>query len=199
MGISIVCGSSSANIFSRKLQKSDFIIRRNISDNINENILKHEILMIQSKKSIIPYNHSRTFLPDISDVEQILDIRLSFESEYWNYLPDTSHRDKFRLTVMDKIKNKNVIIYRHDDNIIGVGFCETQNEKCGLIGSIYVMEEFRGLGVGKSITLALCDILIKRKKIPVLTVDINNSNALNLYKKIGFRTLSDIYLLEQKI
>ncbi|MCK9223460.1 MAG: GNAT family N-acetyltransferase [Candidatus Muirbacterium halophilum] len=194
MGISIISGTSHANELSENFDNTNFIIKRKTKD--KENIAKQETFMLYTKKTIITFNSYRVFIAKTKDIEELLKLRLEFEKEYWNYNPEKIDEEKFEKLIIEKVSKKEVLIYKLDNKIAAIGFCETENHKVILIGSIFVKNEFRGLGIGKTLTLGLCDYIIQKNKMPCLTVDINNIKAYNLYKNIGFKAISEIYLVE---
>lgn len=58
-----------------------------------------------------------------------------------------------------------------------------------IINDVYVLPEYRGLGIGKKLMITIIDHL-KNKKI-VLYVDPKNKVALNLYKKLNFKLIKE--------
>ena len=64
-----------------------------------------------------------------------------------------------------------------------------------VIREVYVIPEKRGLGYGKILVIKILEFL-KKKKLPIfLYVDPNNTIAVQLYKKLGFKLVkkNDIY------
>lgn len=67
------------------------------------------------------------------------------------------------------------------------------------IVNVGVISEFRGLGYGKILMFKLLDLLSENKYNEVrLKVKENNYKALNLYKGLGFKEISEIYKWELK-
>ena len=69
-----------------------------------------------------------------------------------------------------------------------IGYCiSTYEHDKGEIQTIHVLEECRGLGVGKHlINLHISWLKIKKCNSIVLSVDCNNSNTIEFYKSMGF-------------
>lgn len=69
-----------------------------------------------------------------------------------------------------------------------IGYCiSTYEQNKGEIQTIHVLEECRGLGVGKRlINLHISWLKLKKCNSIVLSVDCNNSNTIEFYKSMGF-------------
>ena len=55
------------------------------------------------------------------------------------------------------------------------------------IGAVITPKEFRGKGYAKKCLYAVCSELLKKNKFIVLHVNIQNSSAISVYEKIGFK------------
>ena len=65
------------------------------------------------------------------------------------------------------------------------------------ISNIAVYPEFRGIGLGNELMLHIEKNAIKKKnKSLSLDVEVQNEDAINLYKKLGFKIISDIKILK---
>jgi ribosomal protein S18 acetylase RimI-like enzyme len=65
------------------------------------------------------------------------------------------------------------------------------------ISNIAVYPEFRGMGFGTELMLHIEKNAIKKKnKSMSLDVEVQNEGAINLYKKLGYRIIGDIKILE---
>lgn len=83
----------------------------------------------------------------------------------------------------DVVKNhKYTCIYFIDDNNVGYGHTDREDGKNWL--GIFVSKIHRGYGLGK---LIMVDLMKQSDGDIYLTVDIDNINAINLYKKMGFK------------
>jgi len=70
----------------------------------------------------------------------------------------------------------------HETKPVGMG---ALHEGCRL-NLIYVPQEFRGVGHGRTIVVALAKVVRSLGNIPVLHTDDSNQIAKNLYKSVGF-------------
>jgi len=73
-----------------------------------------------------------------------------------------------------------------NDEIIGVGSANLEGEDVSIFG-FGVVPEYRGKGYGKELLHLIVDSLLQRGRTEI-TIEVNseNTNALTLYKKIGF-------------
>ncbi len=83
------------------------------------------------------------------------------------------------------------LLVKKDDQAIGQGLLEYELPKHRLIGGIYVSEHFREKGIGKLITCSLIQVVLEKHKLPTLTVDVENKNAIKLYRQLGFEICAD--------
>ncbi|NNC49814.1 MAG: GNAT family N-acetyltransferase [Flaviramulus sp.] len=91
------------------------------------------------------------------------------------------------------LKDKNIDYYMIEYKLIKVGFIKINNKaRSGIKNSIelekiYLLPEFKGLGIGK---LALNEIIIKATKRGINSIFLDvidtNQNAITFYNKLGF-------------
>jgi ribosomal protein S18 acetylase RimI-like enzyme len=62
------------------------------------------------------------------------------------------------------------------------------------VSAVCTHPDFRGLGYAKTLMLYVMKIILDNSFTPFLHVLSNNSNAIELYKKIGFRTREQIFV-----
>ena len=62
------------------------------------------------------------------------------------------------------------------------------------VSAVCTHPDFRGLGYAKALMLHVMKIILDNSFIPFLHVFSNNSNAIELYKTIGFRTRKQIFV-----
>ena len=75
----------------------------------------------------------------------------------------------------------------------------------GHVGADFVLEPFRGMGVGKRLMNAMLKAL-KQKKIKKASLEVYKANKLsvNVHKKLGFKTVgkgskASLYRMEKKL
>ena len=62
------------------------------------------------------------------------------------------------------------------------------------VSAVCTHPDFRGMGYAKALMLHVMKIILDNSFIPFLHVLSNNSNAIELYKTIGFRTRKEIFV-----
>lgn len=186
----LACNKKIEKKFLEKIQGSRFYILRNPYINKKYEQIKSEIFMIYNKKITLLKNDTSIANNTKDNLEQVLSLKIDFETEYWNYIPDIEHIKEFETNIKEKMVNNNVFIYKEKNNVMGCGFIESENPRCALIGSIFVKKDFRGIGLGKKITQYMIYEIKRRNKIPALTVEKNNIHAFNIYKNTGFCEIS---------
>lgn len=87
----------------------------------------------------------------------------------------------------------NLFMVEGDRDIAHAAFyCNDQCFKVAYLSSISVLPEFHGSGVSWNLLMKVVDkCLIEEMKLLNLEVDIKNFKAVKLYKKCGFRFISD--------
>ncbi|MFW5781792.1 MAG: GNAT family N-acetyltransferase [Candidatus Muiribacteriaceae bacterium] len=200
-GLAMLTGSnvcfSGFNPILRDL-KDNFLLYRQyqaLPDNISE--LKKEDLMLcrDSVGEITPDPRVKEKIPR-SYIHRLTDLKLSYEEEYWRYKTDEIHRVQFAEIISKKIKNGQLFIIEQGKIIAGSGMIEIETEHCCLLGSIYIIPEFRKRGMGKILTAYIVSSILRKKKLPVLTVDPENINAIGIYRDLGFKKVSEMFLGE---
>jgi ribosomal protein S18 acetylase RimI-like enzyme len=77
-----------------------------------------------------------------------------------------------------------------DGERVGTGWIRTFARKIGVIGGMYIEDEYRGQGLGEELFDALCKRVKRRNcRLIVLGVHRDNRAAISLYRKKGFRTI----------
>jgi ribosomal protein S18 acetylase RimI-like enzyme len=110
--------------------------------------------------------------PNLNDIQIFFEINKSNNFRYF---------DKRSFDVIEN--HKYTCIYSFNDDNIGYGHIDQEDDKNWL--GIFVSKNYRGFGIGK---LIIEDLIQKSGVDDIyLTVDIDNINAINLYKKMGFQ------------
>lgn len=78
-------------------------------------------------------------------------------------------------------------LYYYKDKVIGYGHIDNDGERKWL--GIFISSDYRNKGVGNII---MDDLLENGLNEIYLTVDVDNINAIKLYKKKGFKILNNI-------
>lgn len=115
---------------------------------------------------------------ELGDIDRILEIESECFSTPWS-------RRSFEMEIKENLLAK-YIVAEYDGKVVGyAGIWMIIDE--GHITNIAVSKDFRGLGIGKFLMIALVDYC-KKSKIRNMTLEVRESNkiAQNLYKKMGF-------------
>ncbi len=99
------------------------------------------------------------------------------------------------------ISGKRFLLIIEDKIIFGFligSIINSDYKKIGYIDDLFVAKEFRRRGIAKELIKRFIEILRERKiKMCRLGVNIKNENAINFYKKIGFKIKH--YEMDKKI
>jgi len=97
------------------------------------------------------------------------------------------HKSTFR-KIVDNIAVEKFVVHKEiDGEIAGCGYGAIEHGYVGLF-DIVVKEDFRGRGYGREIVeTVLCEAAKRGVKKSYLQVMINNTVAVNLYNKLGYR------------
>ena len=112
------------------------------------------------------------------------------------YIIDKRVVEERRKKLSRWLKKKDAIIYvAEDKRIVGYGMGEVidyppfiEGKKFGELDEVYVLPEYREMGIGKKLTNKVIEFL-KKKKVDTIEgyVDTKNKLALKSWKKMGFK------------
>ncbi len=101
----------------------------------------------------------------------------------------------YNLTDLIQRESADVLVAIVDGKIVGSGYSLIKNskpykkpEQFAYLGFMYVLPEYRKKGINRKIIECLID-RVKKKNITEIQLDVyaKNKNALNAYKKFGFK------------
>ena len=88
--------------------------------------------------------------------------------------------------------NKCVLVAEKDSEIVGVCIVKYLKSRKDLnIAKLHIKPSFQGMGVGKELTNRVSKCFSPVKKL-TLEVEVNNSNAIEFYKKLGFECVGEV-------
>lgn len=152
-------------------------------------------------------------IADINDIDAIVSLRVEQQVEDWNHTSKNKdysvYTDKFSVITKNYlISNLNKSIYfavmYFDDSLIAICaiekieelpqiiICEKQNSLSGSLVSVYTKPDFRGRGYQQKLLEELLKFA-KLRNFTDITLSCNTPDAKHIYKKIGFRYISDKY------
>jgi hypothetical protein len=85
------------------------------------------------------------------------------------------------------LRDRRVWIALKDGEIISAALTNAENDTLGMIGGVYTVPAWRGLGLSQAVCSGLCQELIETGRQPVLYWD--NPAAGRVYTKLGFRKI----------
>ncbi len=88
-----------------------------------------------------------------------------------------------------QIGQENYLLIVTGTEIVAQGLIEEETAHMGILAGIYVTPKHRHKGLGEMISGALTNALISRGKTPYLFVMNNNSYAIRLYEKTGYKAI----------
>lgn len=86
--------------------------------------------------------------------------------------------------ILDKTENENYFVAKIDGKVVGFCFV-TKNEGRNQLSAIYILPEFQGKGIGKSLWNSVSAFIYTSKDTFVEVVTYN-SQAIEFYKRLGF-------------
>ncbi|MBN2040501.1 MAG: GNAT family N-acetyltransferase [Spirochaetes bacterium] len=152
------------------------------------------------------YNKTRYHIrkADEKDIPEMVDLLVLLFSLEADFTINTGNQTK-GLEFLLKDKNSHVLVLENEnEKIIGMTTMQilistSEGGRVGLIEDVIISNEYRGKGAGKAIINEIkklaCDLKLTRLQ---LLADKNNTNAIEFYKKIGWR-ITDLICLRQMI
>ncbi len=126
------------------------------------------------------------------DVFQELKFFINVENQFGRNVKSINDISK---NLREMLTQQKYYLVKGDSGLIGQGLIEEETEEIGIIGGIYVEPAYRQHGIGAAISIKLTEQLLERGKGAFLFVMTNNSNAISLYEKIGYKILMPYRIL----
>ena len=124
--------------------------------------------------------------PTAEDTEALFQLHAAYEQE--EVL--SPHRDfspaACRLALRHILSEQQVLAADLDGRLVGKVNTNAQSFSRCQIGGVYVLPEYRNLGIGSAMTEALASHLIKQGKGVTLFVRTQNAAAFKAYRNVGF-------------
>ncbi|MDR2842929.1 MAG: GNAT family N-acetyltransferase [Spirochaetaceae bacterium] len=129
--------------------------------------------------------------PSPADEEKILPLQCAYEQE--EVLPTGQMFDKriCRYNLAKIIKNEECLIAEINEKVVGKINTNAESFSFSQIGGVFVLPQYRGMGIATCLTAAMIRLLKSRGKAITLYVKKSNKPAISVYKKCGFVKLSD--------
>lgn len=118
-----------------------------------------------------------------NEVEDIMKIWLDASIRVHDFIDKRYWIDKYEAVKTEYIPNSETYVYVQNDEI--KGFISVINES--FIGALFIESKSQGQGIGSK----LIDFVVEKYNELTLSVYKENSNAINFYKRKGFKILSE--------
>jgi predicted GNAT family acetyltransferase len=129
--------------------------------------------------------------PDCADLEAMYPLQAGYEEE--EVLPRGAalNHAACRLALSNILSKEQSLIACLDRRIVGKINTNAASFTRVQIGGVYVLPEYRGLGIGRRMTAVFAEELIARGRGVTLFVKKNNPAAQKIYRRIGFEDAGD--------
>ena len=145
-------------------------------------------------------------MPDLEKEHEA--VRDTIDIGFTDTMDDTTTAEMMEqydnFTKADYFSPEGILVARGPDgNIIGIciGAIPPAMVDSGFIPWLAVLKEHRGKGLGKALLLSSLEWFKGMENInkSELSVDLDNPNALKLYKDIGYEVITETILFEKKL
>lgn len=120
-----------------------------------------------------------------SDFNGSVDFLIKMESDFRN---KTKTINDFKNYIYDKDNHIEYIYISEGDKTVAQGLIRMASKTIELIEGVYTLNEYRNKGYAKTIVSELCSRVLSKCKQPGLIVNKSNTNAVNLYNSLGFKS-----------
>ncbi len=135
--------------------------------------------------SLRPYRLEGVRRAAAHDVEQVAELRLHFEVEYFHTAPERVDRGWCRSAAEQYIASGAYLAER-EGCVAAMVAVESRIEDLAQVGAVFTLPEYRGQGLAKGVVSALCEELLAQVGRVMLTVRVDNYPALSAYEALGF-------------
>jgi ribosomal protein S18 acetylase RimI-like enzyme len=129
--------------------------------------------------------------PDVADLEALYPLQAGYETEEALPLGAALNPAACRLALSNILSREQSLIACLDRRIVGKINTNAASFTRFQIGGVYVLPEYRGLGIGRRMTAAFAKALIAQGRGVTLFVKKNNPAAQKIYRRIGFTEAGD--------
>jgi ribosomal protein S18 acetylase RimI-like enzyme len=129
--------------------------------------------------------------PDFADLEALCPLQEGYEEEEVLPLGAVLNPAACRLSLSGILSREQSLVACLDNRIVGKINTNAASFARFQIGGVYVLPEYRGLGIGRRMTSVFAGELIAQGRGVTLFVKKNNGAAQNIYRRIGFEEAGD--------
>ncbi|OFS61843.1 GNAT family N-acetyltransferase [Nosocomiicoccus sp. HMSC09A07] len=130
---------------------------------------------------------------DIPDVQYVA--KKSWNATYQGIIPEDVQNSFLKVAYSDEMLKKRldqiIFVAEHDEKIIGfINFKETEQPNTYDLSAIYILPDYQGKRIGSRLIAHSIEPIKNFEKI-FLEVEKDNINAVNFYKKLGFKIVDE--------
>ena len=128
---------------------------------------------------------------EMADTDALYPLQAAYETE--EVLPEGAQLNPAhcRMGLERLIAAHSVLAAQLDGHLVGKININAQSYTRFQIGGVYVLPEFRGLGIAQAMTTAMINEFAQQKKRFTLFVKKANAPAIRVYDKIGYKKIGD--------
>lgn len=130
---------------------------------------------------------------DIPDVQYVA--KKSWNATYQGIIPEDVQNSFLKVAYSDEMLKKRldqiIFVAEHDEKIIGfINLKETEQPNTYDLSAIYLLPDYQGKRIGSRLIAHSIEPIKNFEKI-FLEVEKDNINAVNFYKKLGFKIVDE--------
>ena len=130
---------------------------------------------------------------DIPDVQYVA--KKSWNATYQGIIPEDVQNRFLKVAYSDEMLKKRldqiIFVAEHDEKIIGfINLKETEQPNTYDLSAIYLLPDYQGKRIGSRLIAHSTEPIKNFEKI-FLEVEKDNINAVNFYKKLGFKIVDE--------
>lgn len=130
---------------------------------------------------------------DIPDVQYVA--KKSWNATYQGIIPEDVQNSFLKVAYSDEMLKKRIdqiiFVAEHDEKIIGfINLKETEQPNTYDLSAIYILPDYQGKRIGSRLIAHSIEPIKNFEKI-FLEVEKDNINAVNFYKKLGFKIVDE--------
>ncbi|MDK6863250.1 GNAT family N-acetyltransferase [Nosocomiicoccus ampullae] len=130
---------------------------------------------------------------DIPDVQYVA--KKSWNATYQGIIPEDVQNSFLKVAYSDEMLKKRlyqiIFVAEHDEKIIGfINLKETEQPNTYDLSAIYILPDYQGKRIGSRLIAHSIEPIKNFEKI-FLEVEKDNINAVNFYRKLGFKIVDE--------
>ncbi len=155
------------------------------------------IYMMMNKDNFNPFSLDKKII-EVEDYEFSKSVNFLIEVEKaFGRNPKTINELKNK--IYDRWSDEKYFLLLSEGEIASQSIIQTTTSQISEIGGVYTTPRYRYKGFAKGIVSKTCNHILNLDKKPTLIVSKNNSQAIQIYRQLGFKQYYDYLTIEFKI